>query len=72
MKMLLMLLIPFILGNSMVHAQTIQSLAHHALRFNEVLPQENVYLHFDNTGYFMGETIWYKAYVVSSDSNKYT
>lgn len=55
-----------------VQAQTVRALAHHALRFNEVLPQENVYLHFDNTGYFMGETIWYKAYVVSSDSNKYT
>jgi hypothetical protein len=36
--------------------------------FNRVLPQEKVYLHFDNTGYFKGETIWFKAYVVRTDS----
>ena len=30
--------------------------------------QEKVYLHFDNGFYFIGDTIWYKAYVVSSDS----
>ncbi|WP_302582398.1 hypothetical protein, partial [Paraprevotella clara] len=27
------------------------------------LPQEKVYLHFDNTCYFVGDTIWYKGYV---------
>ena len=27
------------------------------------LMQEKVYLHFDNTGYFLGEKIWFKAYV---------
>ena len=31
------------------------------------LPQEKVYLHLDNTCYFLGDTIWYKAYVVRSD-----
>ena len=30
--------------------------------------QEKVYLHFDNGFYFIGDTIWYKAYVVSSYS----
>ena len=30
--------------------------------------QEKVYLHFDNGFYFTGDTIWYKAYVVNSDS----
>ena len=33
--------------------------------FNKVYPQEKVYLHFDNTGYFMGESMWFKAYIVS-------
>ncbi len=28
--------------------------------------QEKVYLHFDNTAYFLGETIWFKAYVVQT------
>lgn len=32
--------------------------------FNYLYPQEKVYLHFDNTGYFIGETMWFKAYVV--------
>lgn len=40
----------------------------HVARFSQLFPQEKVYLHFDNTGYFMGETIWYKAYVVQTAS----
>ncbi len=35
----------------------------HAMLFSKVTPQEKVYLHFDNTGYFKGEHIWFKAYV---------
>ena len=31
-------------------------------------PQERVYLHFDNTSYYKGEHIWYKAYVVDGGS----
>lgn len=33
-------------------------------RFAAAYPEERVYLHFDNTSYFKGERIWYKAYVV--------
>ena len=40
-----------------------------AMRFSQAMPQEKVYLHIDNTGYFMGETIWFKAYVVRADNN---
>lgn len=36
--------------------------------FNHYFPQEKVYLHFDNTGYFEGETIWFKATVLRTDS----
>ncbi len=32
-------------------------------------PKEKVYLHFDNTTYFEGETIWFKAYVVQTANN---
>ena len=38
-------------------------------RYNTAFPQEKVYLHFDNTGYFRGETMWFKAYVVRADSH---
>ncbi len=45
-------------------ADSIMQFMVHAMRFNEVFSQEKVYLHFDNTGYFKGERIWFKAYVV--------
>ena len=32
--------------------------------------QEKVYLHFDNTGYFMGEKMWFTAYVVRADGHR--
>lgn len=35
-------------------------------RFSVLNPQEKVWLHFDNTGYYIGETIWFKAYVVGA------
>ena len=36
------------------------------------LPQEKVYLHLDNTCYFLGDTIWYKGYVTRSDKGTLT
>ena len=32
-------------------------------QFNSMFPQEKVYLEFDNTAYFQGENIWFKAFV---------
>ena len=38
-----------------------------ALRmFSKNIPQEKVYLHFDNTSYYQGDNIWFKCYVVTS------
>lgn len=31
--------------------------------YNEKLPQEKIHIHFDNTAYLPGQTIWYKAYL---------
>ena len=36
--------------------------------FNRLYQQEKVYLHFDNTGYFLGESIWFKAYVTTASN----
>ncbi|HOD69260.1 MAG: hypothetical protein ACOX32_09505 [Bacteroidaceae bacterium] len=36
--------------------------------FNLSFPQEKVYLQFDNTSYFQGETIWFKAFVVNAST----
>ena len=33
----------------------------------KIIPQEIVYVHTDNTCYFLGDTLYYKAYVVRSD-----
>ena len=37
------------------------------MNFNTAIPQEKVYMHFDNTGYFENETLWFKAYVTRTD-----
>ena len=34
--------------------------------FNKTYPQEKVYLHMDNRSYFIGDTIWFKAYVMNA------
>lgn len=36
--------------------------------FNKMFPQEKIYLEFDNTAYFQGEDIWYKAFVRDATS----
>ena len=36
------------------------------------LPEERVFLHFDNSGYYLGETMWFKAYVTSGVDNRTT
>jgi len=41
----------------------------HFSTFSNDYPQEKVYLHFDNSVYFLGESLWFKAYVVTADRN---
>ena len=40
--------------------------------FGKIIPQEMVFVHMDNTCYFLGDTIYYKAYVQRSDTGKPT
>lgn len=44
----------------------ILSYIQNVMSFNKAIPQEKVYMHFDNTGYFENETMWFKAYVTRS------
>ena len=46
---------------------TPEALSQKVAQFGTSLPQEKVFLHMDNTCYFVGDTIWYKAYVTRSD-----
>lgn len=41
-----------------------------AQAFDKAFPREKVFLHFDNTCYYQGDTIWYKAYVVDAATLK--
>lgn len=34
--------------------------------FSKNIPQEKVYLHFDNTSYYEGDDIWFKCYVTTA------
>ncbi len=37
-------------------------------QFNSLFPQEKVYIQFDNTSYYTGETIWFKAFVTNAST----
>ncbi len=39
------------------------------LLFADTYPREKVYLHFDNSSYYVGDTIWFKAYTVYAENN---
>ena len=52
-----------------LHAQgKLESMANRIKAFGERLPQEQVFLHMDNNCYYLGDTIFYKAYVRRSDN----
>ena len=46
---------------------TLEGWADHLSRFGKAIPQEKVFLHLDNTCYFLGDTIWYAAYTRRTD-----
>ena len=48
----------------------IDSVALRAMQVGRVMQQERVYLHFDNTSYYLGETIWFKAYTTFGTNDK--
>jgi hypothetical protein len=74
-RIYLLILLAFSFVSSL-HAQqsdeatSILSYLQKAMNFNKVVPQEKVYLHLDNTGYFENETLWFKAYVTRTDNGK--
>ncbi len=39
-------------------------------RFGTFIPQEKVYVHMDNTSYFLGDTIWFAAYTRRTNDDK--
>lgn len=53
-------------------AQLLPSYIQKYMDFTQGYTQEKVYLHFDNTSYFIGENIWFKAYVIFAENHHYT
>ena len=47
---------------------TLEGWADRLGKFGKSIPQEQVFVHTDNTCYFLGDTIYYKAYVRRSDT----
>lgn len=47
---------------------TLEGWAQRLETFGKTIPQEQVFVHTDNTCYFLGDTIYYKAYVRRSDT----
>lgn len=41
-----------------------------AVTFSKTFPREKVHLHLDNSSYYQGDTIWFKAYVVTATNNQ--
>lgn len=55
------------MAQNTAEGQSVLTYIQKVMLFNRAAPQEKVYLHMDNTGYFKGETIRFKAYVVRTD-----
>ncbi len=49
---------------------TVRGWAERLEKFGKNIPQEKVFLHLDNNCYFVGDTIWFKAYVARTDSKQ--
>ena len=48
----------------------VDSIAYRAMQVGRVMQQERVFLHFDNTAYYLGETIWFKAYTTFGTNDR--
>ena len=48
----------------------IDSIAYRAMQVGRVMQQERVFLHFDNTAYYLGETMWFKAYTTFGTNDR--
>lgn len=49
-----------------------QQYMNQAQTFVNNFPREKAYLHFDNTSYYVGDTIWFKAYVTLAEKQTFS
>lgn len=72
MKKILTLISGLLLTLTMSGQTVFETYFDKAKTFAESFPREKVHLHFDNTSYYQGDSIWFKAYVVTVGDNKYS
>ena len=73
MKKYLFMLFTFLVATGAVYAQgSLELMANRLRAFGARVPQEHVFLHLDNTGYYLGDTLYYKAYVSRGDNGRPT
>lgn len=64
------LLLLFAVVSVTAQSSSVDSVALRAMQVGRVVQQERVFLHFDNTAYYLGETMWFKAYVSFGADNR--
>ena len=72
MKKTLTILCSLLLTMALSGQTVFDSYFEKAKAFAEAFPREKVHLHFDNTSYYQGDTIWFKAYAVTVGNNQYS
>lgn len=68
LTLLLLLCGIHVMSQPQAYKQQLEGIIDQIDNFNHLYPQEKVYLHFDNTGYFLGERIWFKAYLTEAST----
>ena len=61
-------LLPATAQNTPAMPTTLEGWAARLQKFGKSVPQEQVFIHMDNTCYFLGDTLYYKAYTRRSDT----
>lgn len=72
LKQYLLVLFSFVSIVVWSQGRTIDDIRQTLERNSQKVVQEKVYMHLDNTCYFVGDTLWYKAYVVRADDLHFT
>ena len=67
MKKLLLLILFLPLAVCGQNPTTLEGWAQRLKLFGQKIPQEEVFVHLDNTCYYLGDTLYYKAYMHLSD-----
>ena len=67
---LVLMAISCLVPRSVCAQSQLQSMATRLKAFGEKLPQEQIFVHLDNSSYYLGDTIFYKAYVRRCDTGR--